>query len=411
MAGSQIDELDYLADHALQARLFKISTEQQSLLSKDDAWTISPSNIPKAVLEHVTAHLQRQKVAASTSGNTQEQAEDPPTPARSPSELQEFERFDSQPPEESSADENVVSVPLHPVAKTPNKASVGNPPEETSPFKSFCAAYVTYTGNTRSFVTACIYIQLQHKKIRSSLYDDFIRAWHEGYYAYVRKCDSAVPPVPAAHAYAWYNEMDDDPLYTLRVITKQNLESVLDAYPDEVEDAQRRLGIVSEKKQAPSRQAEELVLVPSVPQETRAPTLPPAEAPILIDEDEDGNDNGEQIAGERTLARAEASPECSMLEGCPVELSPIDFSKSMSEIDLGRQSAKEPVVRSLVRAGVHRSDDPDGPVSAGGTAVAEPGDHPATDITSQSDGFNVQPRPSHADFHRRETATFCGRSA
>ncbi|KAJ1327868.1 hypothetical protein MN608_07200 [Microdochium nivale] len=599
-----MDDLDFLADHALQARLFKISTEQQSLLCKDDAWTVSPSNIPSTVLEHVRAHLQRQKATESARDNTPVQAEDPPGLTQSPSEPLEPERFDSQPPDESSAEEDsehdkeserppdtqslpwsssplhhlhppglatetlqddfitqlpdhslpqptalgsskstrpsfdylpssigqddddememeiptrleVPSIPLNrtavPVMATPPSAqivpcslepaerraqepsrpksraeakqiryapvaalyrsarnvelgpehaqpaakssvediddyqppdtfpadsssiipsthqassheenaperglsprvseqpmssviaaqstgphdhppqppahkraktqttkpsdplppagpapiqpaamapntSVSNQVKESSPFTHFCATYKTYTGNTQSFVTACIYIQLQHKKIRSSLYDDFIRAWHVGYYAYVRKCDSTVPPVAAMHAYAWYNEMDDDPIYTSRVVTKQNLELVLQAYPDEVRHAQRSLGIALEVNQAPVQQEERPTLVPKSPKEAAPPSLPPPETMVLISDGEE-----EHNKFEKPPSPGMRSPECIILEDSPAELPPLDFSKSMSEIDLRRHPTKRPAAQLLARshseAGKHK---------------------------------------------------------
>ncbi|KAF2964627.1 hypothetical protein GQX73_g8938 [Xylaria multiplex] len=79
--------------------------------------------------------------------------------------------------------------------------------------------------------------------IRTSLYDDFIRAWVEGYLPYIRDCDEAQPPRKALRAIEWYNEIDDDPLFTSRVVTRQNLQSILNFYPNELEIAQLSLGI------------------------------------------------------------------------------------------------------------------------------------------------------------------------
>ncbi|GAW11788.1 hypothetical protein ANO14919_011400 [Xylariales sp. No.14919] len=111
-----------------------------------------------------------------------------------------------------------------------------------APFVHYTATYPTYNGALRDFITACIYIQLQYRRIRTSLYDDFIRAWAEGYLPYVRDCDEAQPPRKALKAIEWYNEIDDDPLFTSRVVTRQNLQSILNFYPSEVEMARLSLG-------------------------------------------------------------------------------------------------------------------------------------------------------------------------
>ncbi|KAJ8125253.1 hypothetical protein O1611_g8387 [Lasiodiplodia mahajangana] len=116
-----------------------------------------------------------------------------------------------------------------------------------APFTHYTVTYPGYNGTIQDFVTACIYIQLQYRRIRTSLYDDFIRAWVEGYLPYVKDCDEAQPPRKALRAIEWYNEIDDDPLFTSRVVTRQNLQSILDFYPDELEIARRSFGIASSR--------------------------------------------------------------------------------------------------------------------------------------------------------------------
>ncbi|KAJ2988547.1 hypothetical protein NUW58_g3917 [Xylaria curta] len=114
-----------------------------------------------------------------------------------------------------------------------------------APFVHYTVTYPGYSGTIQDFVTACIYIQLQYRRIRTSLYDDFIRAWVEGYLPYVKDCDEENPPKKALTAIAWYNEIDDDPLFTSRVVTRQNLQSILNFYPKELEMARVSLRIHS----------------------------------------------------------------------------------------------------------------------------------------------------------------------
>ncbi|KAH8166303.1 hypothetical protein CIB48_g1971 [Xylaria polymorpha] len=112
-----------------------------------------------------------------------------------------------------------------------------------APFVHYTVTYPSYIGTIQDFVTACIYIQLQHRRIRTSLYDDFIRAWVEGYLTYIKDCDEAEPPRKALRAIEWYNEIDDDPSFTSRVVTRQNLQSILNFYPNELETARLSLNI------------------------------------------------------------------------------------------------------------------------------------------------------------------------
>ncbi|TRX89712.1 hypothetical protein FHL15_009462 [Xylaria flabelliformis] len=114
-----------------------------------------------------------------------------------------------------------------------------------APFAHYLATYPSYAGTIQDFLTACIYIKLQHRRIRTSLYDDFIRAWVEGYLSYVKDCDDAKPPRKALRAIEWYNEIDDDPLFTSRVVTRQNLQSILNFYPNELDVARQALGMSS----------------------------------------------------------------------------------------------------------------------------------------------------------------------
>ncbi|KAI0539586.1 hypothetical protein GGR58DRAFT_464089 [Xylaria digitata] len=151
-------------------------------------------------------------------------------------------------------------TPLSPRVIQPHQAAIpvtraAAPPVVASksweaPFVHYTVTYPNYNGTIQDFITACIYIQLQHRRIRTSLYDDFIRAWAEGYLPYIKDCDEAQPPRKALRAIEWYNEIDDDPLFTSRVVTRQNLQSILSFYPNELEIARISLGNFS--SQGPS---------------------------------------------------------------------------------------------------------------------------------------------------------------
>ncbi|KAI1178980.1 hypothetical protein F4777DRAFT_535183 [Nemania sp. FL0916] len=136
-----------------------------------------------------------------------------------------------------------VALQRRPLHIRPSLA-VGTPSVHEPPFVQYSITYPNYKGTIQDFVTACKYITLQHQRIRTSLYDDFIRAWVEGYLPYVKECDEACPPRKAMRALAWYNEIDDDPSFTSRVVTRQNINSILNNYPDELKSARLHLDIV-----------------------------------------------------------------------------------------------------------------------------------------------------------------------
>ncbi|KAI1479290.1 hypothetical protein F4774DRAFT_382569 [Daldinia eschscholtzii] len=144
------------------------------------------------------------------------------------------------------------SLPAPPILCIASPTVTQAPSVSQTPFVQYTITYPDYNGSINDFVVACMYIQLQQRRIRTSLYDDFIRAWHDGYVPYVKECDDAQPPVKALNAIDWYNQIDDDPVFTSRIITRQNLESTLNSYPDEVREARSLLGLSSKQSSEPT---------------------------------------------------------------------------------------------------------------------------------------------------------------
>ncbi|KAI0169173.1 hypothetical protein GGR52DRAFT_554000 [Hypoxylon sp. FL1284] len=110
------------------------------------------------------------------------------------------------------------------------------------PFIRYKSVYPSYKGSLTDFVIACKYIRQQQnrRRIRPSLYDDFIRAWCEGYLPYVEEYDARIKerstseaPTEVLTAIDWYMESDEDQSFCSMVITKQNLQSTIDFYPGE----------------------------------------------------------------------------------------------------------------------------------------------------------------------------------
>ncbi|KAL7620456.1 hypothetical protein AAE478_009451 [Parahypoxylon ruwenzoriense] len=147
-------------------------------------------------------------------------------------------------PQYKPSSPHLRSSPPAPSIPHPSPLTISQPDSTSqAPFIRFASTYPSYNGTINDFVTACMYIQLQQRRIRTSLYDDFIRAWYEGYVVYVKECDDSDPPTKALNAIDWYNEIDDDPSFTSRVVTRRNLESTLNFYPDELRSARNLLGL------------------------------------------------------------------------------------------------------------------------------------------------------------------------
>ncbi|KAI0023744.1 hypothetical protein F4780DRAFT_727646 [Xylariomycetidae sp. FL0641] len=137
-----------------------------------------------------------------------------------------------------------TSAPVLPaVDKDPSPARDLPIPPPPSPFTLYSITYPTYKGNIRDFITSCTYIQSQHHRIRSCLYDDFIRAWVEGYLPYINECDAAGREVKAMNAIEWFNSIEEDPLFNAGIIRKSNLEAILKFYPDEWQNARKVIGV------------------------------------------------------------------------------------------------------------------------------------------------------------------------
>lgn len=199
--------------------------------------SVIPSTIPSETprkgvpIWHTSHTISPYKDSPTGHKNTDvEDTSTPQTQHQSPEYRPQSPQFPSSPP-----------VPA--VARISPPTLTRPTPASHTPFIQYSITYPNYNGSIRDFVRACMVIQLQQKKIRTSLYDDFIRAWHQGYMQYVEECDSAEPPVKALNAIVWYNDIDDDPLFVSRVVTKQNLESILNFYPDELQSARSLLGI------------------------------------------------------------------------------------------------------------------------------------------------------------------------
>lgn len=140
--------------------------------------------------------------------------------------------------------ENRRPVPPMPQAETGGSST--DIAQRQAPFIRFSLNYLSYKGSIGDFFTACSYIKsLQRKRALASYsYDDFIRAWHQGYLPYI-ECFSGSTKEPMS-AIEWYVESVPRIEFMSGIVTKENLESVLAYYqPEEVRMARQRAPISS----------------------------------------------------------------------------------------------------------------------------------------------------------------------
>lgn len=118
------------------------------------------------------------------------------------------------------------------------------------PYSAFTATYPDYatvhSGNLLSFVEACCHLyELQEKRlIREYLYDDFIRAW-SGYLKYALSGPSHLPAIE------WFNDLRGPILFNRMCVNKDNLDTVLGAYPEEVARIKAAMSQSKQRRSAP----------------------------------------------------------------------------------------------------------------------------------------------------------------
>ncbi|KAL2883053.1 hypothetical protein SGCOL_001744 [Colletotrichum sp. CLE4] len=109
---------------------------------------------------------------------------------------------------------------------------VARPSFAQGPLEAFRYAYPSFSGSVGDFVRACSTIKdLRRKRLLPKwLYDDFIRAFVDGFVPYIQTLDD---DEESLSAYQWYVEYVDRPAYQGGVVTRENLYLVLKIYNSE----------------------------------------------------------------------------------------------------------------------------------------------------------------------------------
>ncbi|KAJ0303465.1 hypothetical protein COL516b_006469 [Colletotrichum fioriniae] len=123
-----------------------------------------------------------------------------------------------------------------PAESSSRPGSVARPPFAQDPLEAFRHAYPSFSGSVGDFVKACFTIKdLRRKRLLPKwLYDDFIRAFVDGFVPYIQTLDDDEEPLSA---YQWYVEYVDRPAYQGGVVTRENLYLVFKIYHSEFKSA------------------------------------------------------------------------------------------------------------------------------------------------------------------------------
>lgn len=130
---------------------------------------------------------------------------------------------------------------LRPVTRPATQAWATEPlTHQPNPYRAFVAEYPDYVachgGSLWNFVRACVCVDYlrRQRMLRECLFDDFVRAFSLGYLQYVARAGPCQEPLPAIE---WFNLLSGVPLYTRMVVSRQNLDAILAAFPEEVKKA------------------------------------------------------------------------------------------------------------------------------------------------------------------------------
>lgn len=157
-----------------------------------------------------------------------------------------------------------------------------NGPTSQVPFTAFLVAYPHIECSLHSFIRALICVKnLQGRRaLPEFLYDDFIRVFCGDYLDYIRGRPTEDPDTKTLSAIQWYNENVTSPVCTKRVITRTNLDSVLETHSDKLRVVEEEMGIKPVRRSLPRPEPQQRV--PNTPALCPKASSPPRVSTVDI---------------------------------------------------------------------------------------------------------------------------------
>ncbi|OBR10157.1 hypothetical protein CH63R_05849 [Colletotrichum higginsianum IMI 349063] len=273
-------------------RLSRLWSEPDGLLHRATLHQTNGKLVFPEELIHMTFDLYGTEIAGTTSHRartTEEVSRGSSRPASRRESLTQARVPNPSPPESPAAVQAAQEALVSQVVRTHQRRveRIPQPPLEVTgktfaqaPLEAFRSAYPSYSGSIDDFVKACLTIKDLRRKLLLPkwLYDDFIRAFVDGFVPYIETLDDDEPPLSA---YQWYVEHVDRPTFEGGIVTRENLHQVFKVYHSEFKSAKESVLVKTSPNlgagQMPSFDKAELQLEKG-PQATVAQTFEPTEA-------------------------------------------------------------------------------------------------------------------------------------
>ncbi|KZL87137.1 hypothetical protein CI238_01693 [Colletotrichum incanum] len=249
-----LETLQKITDMAVKngTRLSRLWSEPDGLLHRATLQQTNGKLVFPEELVHMTLDLYGTEMSGMTSHPARATEETPMGSSR-PTSRQEVATqarpANPSPPESPAVVQAPHEAPASPQVAKKHQRPVETPPQPPrantkafaqDPLEAFRNAYPSYSGSVGDFVKACLTIKDLRRKLLLPkwLYDDFIRAFVDGFIPYIETLDEDESPLPA---YQWYVEYVDRPTFQGGIVTRENLHQVFKVYHSEFKSAKESL--------------------------------------------------------------------------------------------------------------------------------------------------------------------------
>ncbi|GJC85112.1 hypothetical protein ColLi_07950 [Colletotrichum liriopes] len=254
LTARSLETLQKITDLAIKngTGLSRLWSEPDGLLHRATLQQTNGKLVFPEELVHMTLDLYGTEMSGMTSHPARATEETPMGSSRPTSRHEvatQARTANPSPPEPLAAVQALQEAPASPHIANKHQRPVETPlqpPQANAktfaqdPLEAFRNAYPSYSGSVGDFVKACLTIKDLRRKLMLPkwLYDDFIRAFVDGFIPYIETLDEDESPLSA---YQWYVEYVDRPAFQGGIVTRENLHQVFKVYHSEFKSAKESL--------------------------------------------------------------------------------------------------------------------------------------------------------------------------